>query len=168
MQRCIGPTMEICGNSGPPIAMVPCLHQINVYIKRKLRVWRAHKCNFFVGAKTVRTGTGLQTTSCHAAPYWANNIYICGNSGPPIAMVPCLHQINVFIKRKLRVCRAQKCNILVGAKTVLTGTGLQTTLCHAAPYRVNNGNLRKFGSTYRHGTVFPPNQCSYQKEAAGV
>ena len=31
-------TMEICGNLGLPIAMVPCLHQSNAYIKRKLQL----------------------------------------------------------------------------------------------------------------------------------
>ena len=36
MQRGISPTKEIYINSGLPIAMVPCLHQSNVYIKRKL------------------------------------------------------------------------------------------------------------------------------------
>ena len=30
----------ICVNSGLPITMVPRLHQCNVYIRRKLRVWR--------------------------------------------------------------------------------------------------------------------------------
>ena len=25
-----------------------------------------------------------------------------------------------------------------------------------APYRANNGNLCKFGATYRHGTMFAP------------
>ena len=31
--------MEIWENWGLPISKVPCLHQGNVYIKRKLRVW---------------------------------------------------------------------------------------------------------------------------------
>ena len=107
--------MEICGSSGPPIVMVPCVHQINVYIKRKLRVWGIQKCNFLVGAKTVPTSLGLQTTSCHAESY-GPRMESCGISGLPIAMVPCLHQINVHIKWKLRVWGTQKCNFLVGAK----------------------------------------------------
>ena len=32
----IGPTMQISETSGLPIAMVPCLHEANTYIKRKL------------------------------------------------------------------------------------------------------------------------------------
>ena len=91
-----------------------------------------------------------------------------GNSGLPIALVPSLHQSNVYINRKLLVWRAQKCNLLVGAKTVQTSAGLQTTPCHAAPYGVDTGNFRKFGSTSLLGTVFLPKQCLYQKEATSV
>ena len=39
---------------------------------------------------------------------------------------------------------------------------------YAAPYRAYNGNLRKFGATYRIGTMFAPKQCLYQKEAMGM
>ena len=95
-------------------------------------------------------------------------IEICVNSGPHIAMVPCLHQSNVYIKTKLRGWRAQKCNPLVGGKPPLTSAGLQTTPVHRAQYRADNGNLCKFGSTYRHGTVFAPKQCLYQKESKGT
>ena len=40
-------------------------------------------------------------------------------------------------------------------------SGNETTPCHAAPYRANNGNFRKFMPTCRHGTVFAPLQCLY-------
>ena len=53
------------------------LHQSNAYIERKLRVWRAQKCNRFVGAKNVLVDTGLQTSRFHAAPNRADN----GNLG---------------------------------------------------------------------------------------
>ena len=82
-------------------------------------------------------------------------IKICVNSDLPIAMAPCLHQSNAYIKRKLMVWRAQECISLVGTKTALTCMGLQTIAVHGGQYRAENGNLRKFGSTYRHGTVFP-------------
>ena len=90
---------------------------------------------------------------------------ICVNSGLPIAMVPCLHQSNVHVKRKQWERRAQKCKPFVGAKIVRTYTFLQTTLYHAAPYSADNVNLRKFGVTYHDGTMFIAKQCSYQKEA---
>ena len=45
--------------------------------------------------------------------------------------------------------------------------GLQTTRFHVAPYRTDNENLRKFGATYRHGALFAPKRCSYQKKAMG-
>ena len=41
MQRRIGPNLEIWGNLRLPFPTVPCLHQGNNYIKRKLREWRA-------------------------------------------------------------------------------------------------------------------------------
>ena len=69
----IGPTMKICGSLGLPIAIVPCLHRSNVYIKRKLQVWRALKCTPLVGArvylspwycvctKAINEGTGMES-----------------------------------------------------------------------------------------------------------
>ena len=48
-------------------------------------------------------------------------------------MVPCLHQCKVYMKRKLRVCRAQKCSPSFSAKSQLRTTGLQkkTVPCSA-------------------------------------
>ena len=126
--------MEICGNWGLHIAMVQCLYQSNDYMKRKLREWTAQKCNFPVRAKTVPSGAGLQITPFFAEPYRADNEK-CGNWGLPITMVPCLHLSNDYIKRKLRVWKAQKCNFLVSAKNVPTGRGLQIATFLAAPYR---------------------------------
>ena len=68
-------------------------------------------------------------------------------------MVPCLHQGKDYIKRKLRVCRAQNCNLLVGAKTVPPGTVRQSTAFHTAPYIADNGNLRILRLDNRHDTV---------------
>ena len=83
-------------------------------------------------------------------------------------MVPCLHQDNIYIKRKLRVWRAQKCISLVGAKSPLTCVGRQSTVCQGRQYSVGNGNLRKLGWTYRYGTVFAPRQYLHEKEATGM
>ena len=69
----IGPPTENDGNSGEPIAMVPCLHQGNVAIKRKLRIWRAQKCNLLVGANTAPTSTGRQNSLVSYIPYRAAN-----------------------------------------------------------------------------------------------
>ena len=94
--------------------MVPCLHQGNIYTKRKLRVWREQICIQQVGAiphlpvRAVKIprleggGIGPRTESCV-------------NCDGPIAMVPCLHQGNIYTKRKLRVWRDQKCIPQVGA-----------------------------------------------------
>ena len=93
---------------------------------------------------------------------------ICGNLGLLLAMVSCLHQSNVHIKRKLRVWRVQKCTPLIVVKTSLTCASLQTTPSHVSQYRAENRNLRKSGSTFRHCTMFAPNQCLYQNEAMGM
>ena len=140
--------------------MVPCLHQCRVYTKRKLRVWRAQKCNFLVSAKTTPTRTGQQNTPCLAAPYWTSNRNF-QNFGATFATRPCLHQCKVYIKRKLRVWKVQKFNFLVRAKTELAVLGQQTTPYHVAPYRASNENFRNFGDTFHHGTVFTPMQSLY-------
>ena len=93
---------------------------------------------------------------------------IFGNSGLLIGMETCFHQSNIYMKRKLLICRNEKCIPLVGAKIVLTSTGPQTNPFHAGQHSPENGNLRKFGSTYPHGTVFATKQCLYQKEATGM
>ena len=83
-------------------------------------------------------------------------------------MVPCLHQENVYMKRKLQIWRVQKCISLLGAKSALTCAGRQTTRSHVRQNGAENGNFRKSGSTFRHGTVFAPKQCLYEKEAIGM
>ena len=93
---------------------------------------------------------------------------ICVNWGAPIAMVPCLHQGNIYMKRKLRVSRDQKCIPLVGAKNPLTWGGRQTTPSQGIRNRAENGMLLKLEWTYRHDTMFAPRQYLYQKEATGM
>ena len=146
--------------------MVPCLHQGNIYMKKELQVSRDKKCIPLVGAKT--------------SPVWSVKLprlkgvgigprtETCGNWSGPTAMEPCSHQGNTDMKRKLRVWRDQKCIPLVGAKTSLTCAGRQTTLFQESRYRSENGNLRRVGWTYCHGTVFAPRQCLFQMKATGV
>ena len=93
---------------------------------------------------------------------------ICEILGLPIPMVPRLHQSNGYIKRKLRAWRVQKCIALVGADTVLITAWPQSTPFHGGWYMAPNRNMRNFGPTNPHGTVFVPKQCLYQKEATGM
>ena len=86
----------------------------------------------------------------------------------PMAMVPCLHQGNIYTKRKLRVCRDQKCIPLVGGITPLNCAGRHSTLSRVRQYMAQNGNFGKLGRTYGHGTVFAPRKYLYQKEATGM
>ena len=53
--------------------MAPFLIQSNVYIKRKLHVWRIQKCIPLVSAKTALTCAGRQTTQSHVIKYRAEN-----------------------------------------------------------------------------------------------
>ena len=73
-------------------------------------------------------------------------------------MVLCLHQGNIYVKRKIRIWRDQKCIALVGAKTTVNCAGRQTTPSQGSQYRPENGNLRKLKLTYGHGTVVAPEQ----------
>ena len=92
----------------------------------------------------------------------------CINCEGPISMVPCLHQGNIYIKRKLRVWRDQKCIPLVGAIIPLTCAGHQNTPSRGRQYRAQYGMFGKLGRTYGHGTVFTPRKYLYQKEATGM
>ena len=100
----IGPKTETCINWGEPIAMVPCLHQGNIYLERKIRVSRDQKCIALVGGKSPLTCAGRQTT-CLKGVSIRPRPETCINSGGPIAMVPCLYQGSIYIKGKLRVWR---------------------------------------------------------------
>ena len=157
--------MQVYKISGLPIAMVPCLHQKNIYIHRKPKGCRAQEYYHWVGANREQTSTGLQITRIHMSPYRSDNakfpivrgflspwFRVCNKaifiskgsfrdaesknivlglmqkgyklllgfklaafiyrhigptmqipeiSGLPIAMVPCLHRSNIYIKRKL-------------------------------------------------------------------
>ena len=90
------------------------------------------------------------------------------NLDGPMAMVPCLHQGNIYTKRKLRVWRDQKCIPLVGAITPLNCAGRHNTPSRGRQYRTQNGKFGKLGRTYGHGTVFAPRKYLYQKEARGM
>ena len=61
-----------------------------------------------------------------------------------VGMVPRLHKRNVYIQRKVRVWRAQKCIVIVRGKTTPTCAGLQRTPFQVGQYSADNGNMRKF------------------------
>ena len=92
----------------------------------------------------------------------------CINCDGSISMVPCLHQGNIYIKRKLQVWRDQKCIPLVGSITPLNCAGRHNTLSRGRQYRAQNGKFGKLGRIYGHGTVFATLKYLYQKEAKGM
>ena len=150
----IGPRREICETSGLPTAVVPDVHRSNGYIKRKLREWRGQECNALVAAEIALTCAGSQTTPFNGRT--GPRRKICESSGLPTALVPRLHQINGYTKRKLREWRAQNCNALVGAETELTSVGSQTTPFHGGEYKSEKGNMRNFGPTNSRCTACIP------------
>ena len=101
----IGPRKESLGNWDGPIAMVPCLHQGNIYTKRKLRVWTEQKCIPLVGAKTPVTCAARQSTPSRGRQYRGPRMESWVNWDVQMAMVPGLQQGNIYTKRKLRVWR---------------------------------------------------------------
>ena len=157
----IGPRTESRVNCDGHISMVPCLHQANIYIKRKLRVWRDQKCIPLLGAITPLNGACRQITLIEGGSIGPRT-ESCVNCDGPISMVPCLHQGNIYTKRKLRVWRDQKCIPLVGAMTELNGAGRQNTPSRGRQYRAQNGKQGKLGRTYLHGTVFAIRKYLYQ------
>ena len=90
------------------------------------------------------------------------------NCDGPISIVPCLHQGNIYTKRKLRVWRDKKCIPLVGAITPLTCAGRENTPSRRRQYSAQNGKLGKLGRKYGHGTVLALRKYLYQTEATGI
>ena len=125
-RRLFGSITETCLNLDGPIAMVPCLHQGNIYTNRKLRALRDQKYFPLVGAITPLTCAGRQVPRLEGGGIGPRT-ESCLNWDGPIAMVPCLHQGNIIPKRKLRAWRDQKCIPIVGAITPLTCTDRQDT-----------------------------------------
>ena len=81
---------------------------------------------------------------------------IWGNHGATFRHCAVFPLKECYIKKKLGLWRAQKCNPLVGAKCVLTCVRPQTTLSNVRQYRAENGNLGKSGPNFRLGAVFAP------------
>ena len=78
----------------------------------------------------------------------------CINCDALISMVWCLHQGNIYIKRKVRVWRDQKYIPLVGGITPRNCAGLHNTPSRGRQYRAQKGKFGKLGRTYGHGIVF--------------
>ena len=146
--------------------MVPCLHQSNAYIKRKLQVWRVQNCIPLVGTKTSLTCAGLQPTPPQGSQIRAENGNLrksrsTFNHGTVFAPKQCLYQKEATGMESPKMYFSSQCKNL-------TCAALHTTHIQVSQYRAENGNLQSPGSTFSHGTVFPPKQCLYQKEATGM
>ena len=129
----IGPSTESCINCDGPISMVPCLHQGNIYIKRKLRVWRDQKCIPLVGGITPLNCAGRDNTPSRGRQYRAQNGKF-GKLGRTYRH-DTVFAPRKYTKRKLRVWRDQKCIPLVGAIIPLTCAGRESTRSRGRQYR---------------------------------
>ena len=152
---------------GGPITKLPCVHQGNIHIKRKLQVWRDWKCISRVGTKPNSPVRAVKPPRLKLDGIGSTR-EASVNLGGSTTMVPSLHQRNIYIKRKLRVWTDWKCVSLVSAKTPLTCAGRQNTPSQGRRYRADKGNLRIMRWTYRYGTVFAPRQYLYQKVPTGM
>ena len=137
------------------LASVLCLHQGNIYTKRKLRVWRNQKCIPLVGAITPLNFAVRQNTPSRGRQYKAQNGKL-GKFGRTYGHGTVFAPRKFFPKRKLRVWRDQKCIPLIGAITPLNCAGRQNIPSRGRQYSAQNGNLGKLGRTYGQGTVFAP------------
>ena len=137
----IWPSTESCINCDGPISIVPCLHQGNIYIKTKLRVWRDQKCIPLVGAIIPLTCAGRQNTPSRERQYRAQygKLHKLGRTyRHDTVFAP-----RKYTKRKLRVWRDQKCIPLVGAIIPLTCAGRESTRSRGRQYRAQYGKLHK-------------------------
>ena len=159
--------MEIFETSGLPFPMVPLLHQSNGYIKRKLRVWRAQKYIALVGAVTVLTSAGPQTTPFHGGRYRAGNGNM-RNFWPSNPYGTAFTPKQWSYQKEGTGMESSNMYCLVGAETVLTSSDPQTTPFHGGQYRAGNGNMHNLGPTNPHGTAFALKQWLYIKEATGM
>ena len=94
----IGPRTETCVNSGGCIALVQCLQKGYIYIKREKGVWRVQKCIPLVGAKTLLSVWAVKLPRLKGGGI-GKRTETCVNSGGSIALVPCVHQGNIYKKR---------------------------------------------------------------------
>ena len=130
------------------------LAQGNIYIKRKLRVWRDQKYIPLVGEITPLNCAGRHNTPSRGRQYRAQKGKFgkLGRTyGHGTVFAP-----RKYTKRKLRVWRDQKCIPLVGAITPLNCAGRHITPSRGRQYRTQNRKLHKLLRNNLHGTVLAP------------
>ena len=66
-----------------------------------------------------------------------------------------LYQKKTTAIETLEICSTCQC------RNPTSCAGPQTSPSHGGQYRAKNGNLRKLGWNYHHGTVFAPRQHLY-------
>ena len=118
----IGLRTESCVFCDGPLSMVPCLHQGNIYIKSKLRVWREQKCIPLVRAITLLNCEGRQSTPSRGRQYRAQNGKF-GKLGRTYGHGTVLAPRKYLYQKEATGMGDQKCIPLVGAITPLNCEG---------------------------------------------
>ena len=117
------------------------MHQSNVYIKRRLGLWRAQKCIPLVGTKSTPICAGPQSTPSHVRRYRAENRNL-GKSWPTfrhgVVFAPkqSLYQKEASTMKSPKMHSSSQCK----NHTYLCGTTNYPVSCKAVL-----GQERKFG-----------------------
>ena len=143
---------------GTAFATKECLHQKEA---------RSMESIPLVGANSVLTCAYRQTTQSHVSQYRAENRNLrkSGSTfhhGTVFAPKQRLYEKIATGMESSKMHFSSRCK----NRTYLCGT--ETTRAHVSLYMFENKNLRKSESTCRHGTVFAPKECFYQKEPTGM
>ena len=161
----IGPRTETCVNWGGPITMVPCLHQRNTYLQWNIRVWGEQKCIALVSGEPPPACASRETTLSQRGLYWAENRNL-----RKLGWNYCLG--TVFPQRQCLYQKEAACMEttipLVGAETLLTCVGWQTTPSHGGGIGPRTKTCVNFCGPIAMVPLFAPRQCLYQKEDTGM
>ena len=132
-----------------------------LYNIKKVRVWRVQKCIFLIGAKTSFTCVGLQTSLSQVSQYKAEKVNLRKSESTPshgtvFASKQCSYQKETTGIETPKMYSSSWCKNL----SYLYRTANNPS--QVSQYRADNGNLRKSGSTFCHGTIFAQKQSLYQ------
>ena len=132
---------------------------------------------------------GMESPKIYSSCRCKHLTYLCGTANDPVSSKPVLGQERKFAELRVYllpwyiVCTkgmliskgsygyGESKNVFhssVEKSYLPVRTANDPTPSNVIQYKAENGNFRKSGSTFYHGTVFAPKQCLYQKEATGM
>ena len=136
-------------------------------MKRKLKPWRAEKCEPRICVNNAPTVTNRRTYRSRSSPYGA----VRWNSRKFAAKVNLsagFAQTKIAYQRKAKAMESWKCKPGGYANNAQTVTKLQTYRSRAWPYGPVSGNSRKFDAKVNLGAGFAPTQIAHEEKAKGM